>query len=244
MSVAQDTTVALPRISIVTVVRNAGEVFEQAILSVVNQGYEGLEYIVIDGGSVDGTVSLIERYADRIAYWVSEADAGIYDAMNKALAVASGDWLLFLGADDELKFPLRALVPMLQDRDAVYYGNVERLRAADVRGGRFHRYRLMQENICHQAIFYPRTVYRTKQYALDAGILADHKYNIELWGAGTRFVHLPIVVSRFNDAGASSGRQAYFERIKLDTIRESFGPVFYALKRIRTALVHLMKGPA
>lgn len=234
----------IPRISVVTVVRNGVQVLEKAIRSVVEQGYEGLEYIVIDGGSDDGTVALIERYADRIAYWVSEPDAGIYDAMNKAMAVASGNWLLFLGADDELKLSLHALAPSLKDRGAVYYGDVERVYAADVRGGRFHRYRLMQENICHQAIFYPRAVYQTKRYALDSGILADHKYNIELWGTGTRFVHLPVVVSRFNDAGASSGNNTSFEPIKLAAIRQSFGPMFYVLKRLRTALVRLLKGPA
>ncbi len=235
---------ALPRVSVVTVVRNAAQVLETAIRSVLDQGYEALEYIVIDGGSTDGSVALIERYADRIAYWVSEPDAGIYDAMNKALRVATGDWLLFLGADDELKVSLRTLAPFLTDPDAVYYGDVERVRADDVRGGRFHRYRLMQENICHQAIFYPRAVYRAKPYALDCGVLADHKYNIELWGTGRRFVHLPLVISRFNDAGASSGRQAYFEPIKLSAIGASFGPHFYALKVVRSALVRLLKGPA
>ena len=231
-----------PTISVLTVVRNGERTLREAIDSVIAQLGDDIEYVIIDGASTDCTVNIITQYDGQLAYWVSEPDRGIYDAMNKALAVACGDWVIFLGADDELKLSLQAVARELTDPLAVYYGDVEITATGRISGGKFNRYRLMQENICHQAIFYPRSVYQTKQYDTDAGMLADHKYNIELWGSGTRFIHLPRVISWFNDVGASSGNQAHFETIKLATIRSSFGLLFYALKLVRTAVVHLVKG--
>ena len=88
------------KISIITVVYHAADTIEQTIRSVVEQDYPNIEYIIIDGGSTDGTLDVIKKYEDRIAYWVSEPDKGIYDAMNKGLSAATGDYIYYLGADD------------------------------------------------------------------------------------------------------------------------------------------------
>lgn len=90
------------KISIITVSYNAAKTIEQTILSVVNQTYKNIEYIIIDGGSTDGTVDIIKKYTDKLAYWVSEPDDGIYDAMNKGIKAMTGDYVQFLGADDFL----------------------------------------------------------------------------------------------------------------------------------------------
>lgn len=89
-----------PKVSIITVTYNCHETIEQTIQNVLKQTYPNLEYIVIDGGSTDGTVEVINKYADRLALWVSEPDKGIYDAMNKGTQAATGEWVLFRNSGD------------------------------------------------------------------------------------------------------------------------------------------------
>lgn len=89
-----------PIISVITVSYNAVTSIEKTMLSVLNQIYDRVEYIIIDGGSVDGTLEMIQKYVDRLGYWVSEPDKGIYDAMNKGILNASGDWIIFMNCGD------------------------------------------------------------------------------------------------------------------------------------------------
>ena len=228
-------------VTVAMVTFNAAETLERALKSVVQHRSTALELVVMDGGSSDGTLEIIRRYRPAIASWRSEPDGGIYDAMNKAMQLATGDWLMFLGADDELLVAPEQILPRMSRRDAVYYGDV-RIRSTDARsGGRFSRYRLMQENICHQAVLYPKSVYRHKRYDTTSGMLADHRYNIELRGSGVPFIHLDKVISRFEDGGRSSVRDPRFEEIKLAAIRECFGLHLYLAKRARTAVVRLLK---
>jgi glycosyltransferase involved in cell wall biosynthesis len=92
----------VPVVSIITVVRNGERQIEETILSVLRQTFPNIEYIVIDGGSTDGTVEIIRKYSDKIAYWVSEPDNGISDAFNKGIGFATGEFIGILNADDRL----------------------------------------------------------------------------------------------------------------------------------------------
>lgn len=89
-----------PLVTVITVVWNDVAHIEQTMLSVLNQTYQNVEYVVIDGGSTDGTVDIIRKYADRLAYWCSEKDGGIYPAMNKGVSHATGEWVNFMNSGD------------------------------------------------------------------------------------------------------------------------------------------------
>jgi glycosyltransferase involved in cell wall biosynthesis len=91
-----------PLFTVVTVVFNGVESLESTVHSVLNQRYSNLEYIIIDGGSTDGTLEIIRKYEQSIDYWVSEPDQGVYDAFNKACRLIAGEWTIFLGAGDML----------------------------------------------------------------------------------------------------------------------------------------------
>ncbi len=89
-----------PLISVITVVFNGAKTLEQSIVSVLEQSYDNFEYLVIDGGSTDATLDILRRFDDHIDYWLSETDHGIYDAMNKGIALARGEYIGFLNSDD------------------------------------------------------------------------------------------------------------------------------------------------
>ncbi|MFH1509272.1 MAG: glycosyltransferase family 2 protein [bacterium] len=116
------------KISVVTTVFNAKDTIEQTIKSILQQNYSNIEYIIIDGGSKDGTLEIIEKYKNSIDYFVSEGDKGIYDGMNKGISIANGEVIYFLNADDELydKEVISNIVKEFeQEKDlAMIFGNV------------------------------------------------------------------------------------------------------------------------
>ena len=194
-----------PTITIVTACRNAQATLERAVRSVLGQTWPGVEYLVIDGASTDGTLDILERYRDRITL-VSEPDDGVYFALNKALRIARGDWILFLGADDYLLTPstLEEAAGKMTDPDAVYYGDVY-CGSEDKRlWGEVSRHTVMRKFICHQGIFYPRSAYRSLEYDTRYQICADRVYNITLMSRGVPFRYLDQVISFYSEGGLSA----------------------------------------
>lgn len=119
-----------PKVSIITPSFNSAKTIEKTILSVLNQTYDNLEYIIIDGGSTDGTVDIIKKYQDRLKYWISEPDKGISDAFNKGLSTTSGNYVNFQGADDYLldnKVIELIMKDINSEEDLLVCGRIERV---------------------------------------------------------------------------------------------------------------------
>lgn len=194
------------KISVVTVCFNAVDSIEKTVLSVINQDYDNVEYIIIDGGSTDGTVDIIKKYDDRISFWISEPDKGVYDAMNKALDHATGNYVYFLGANDILHPNILSnIFETNYPYNYILYGNVRFLPTEQIYNGRFDFLKIMFHNISHQSIFYPLMAFKNLRYPLKYPIYADHFVNIVLWGQKRwKFHYIDFVIADFQLGGLSS----------------------------------------
>lgn len=229
-----------PKISIGIVVYNGIVHIRCALDSIVRQSYKNIELIVVDGGSKDGTLSVLDEYSEYISVMVSEPDKGIYDAMNKVCLLATGDWLIFLGCDDELLDVLGNVTKQMTNSDSAYYGDAIFRSNGKIYGGKFSKYRLAQMNFCHQAMFYPRLVYKNHDYNLDYKWLADYAYNLKLVGIGIQFVHIAEVISIYNDKGGSSQGDVAFEKRKIGLIRSSLGTNYALVELLRRLKVRVV----
>ena len=218
-----------PKISIVTVAYNCREVIERTILSVVHQDYDNFEYVVIDGGSNDGTVNIIRQYEQYMAFWSSERDRGIYDAMNKSLAHVTGDWVIFMNAGDTFAADdvlTQVFVPNRWENVGVVYGDINQFYEG--MGSFVRRYNGMKAsevplNICHQACFTRSEVLNRYGFDLTFRICADADSFLRMSKEGIVFEYVPVVVANFDATdGCSSVRFVEFfkERCQLEGTAE------------------------
>lgn len=233
------------KFSVITVSYNASKTIKETLISVCNQSYQNVEYIIIDGGSTDGTCEIVETYRDKIAYFVSEPDGGIYDAMNKGLTVATGDYVIFLGADDHfVSFTVLEEVANeisnQNDTDAVYYGDVFRPKRNDLYCGIFNKYKLAVKNIPHQALFYPQMAYKNNLYDVKSKVYADYLYNLTLY-RHFRFRYLGMTISYFDAASSGKQKDGYFEKLRKDIIVQNLGVITYYYSNIYHSIRSLTK---
>jgi glycosyltransferase involved in cell wall biosynthesis len=225
------TPVVKPVVTVITAVLNGAQSIERSMSSVIGQTFSSFEYIIIDGGSRDNTVDILRRYEDSIEYWVSEPDRGIYDALNKGVAVARGEWLYFLGADDLLVDP-RVLEKVFdRSRDTLFiYGDVLYGDSGAIYGGAFSRRMLTERNICQQGIFYSSDLFsRMGPFDIKYPLLADWLYNMRVFSLKeSRPDHLDMVIAEYSLSGASSRKldlSFYGDRLQL--IRKYLGTSCY-----------------
>jgi glycosyltransferase involved in cell wall biosynthesis len=175
-----------PLISIVIPTYNSENTVSASLESILNQTYRNYEVLVIDGRSIDRTMEIVMAYSSRISSlkWISETDNGIYDAMNKGVGLARGEWLYFLGSDDTLydSHVLENIFTIPLPKDTILiYGRAHIIPDDFITSINFSFERLMKYNICHQAIFYSRNVFKARQYNIQYKVLSDWDFNLTLF---------------------------------------------------------------
>ncbi|HNY01588.1 MAG TPA: glycosyltransferase [Bacteroidales bacterium] len=224
-----------PLITIITPTYNCAKTLERTLLSVAGQSYRPIEHIILDNLSEDGTVEILAQYRaqfDHIRYY-SCRDEGIYDAMNRGIHMSKGDWLYFLGGDDELSSP-DILMELFREgylsRNRVIYGNVRVegdlpwARDGALYDGPFDLKKILAKNICHQAIIYPRRVF------IDYGcfntrykVTADYDFNLRCW-SHQEFEYTDKIIATFHSGGSSS--EGVHDRLSIDfpyKVKQYFG---------------------
>lgn len=187
-----------PLISIVTVVYNNVNSLEATILSIINQTYKNIEYIIIDGGSTDGTVDVIKKYEDKIGYWISEPDNGLYYAMNKGLHLANGKWVNFMNSGDRL-YNSTTIEDVFSrnTNDGVIYGDVifsfDGTNEVYVKASPL-KYFWKGMQFVHQATFVSTSLMKKYPFDTKYKLIADYNslYQIYLSGVDFHYINLPL----------------------------------------------------
>ncbi|MCD8038928.1 MAG: glycosyltransferase [Lachnospiraceae bacterium] len=198
------------KVSIITVSYNAVDTIEQTILSVLNQSYRNVEYIIIDGQSTDGTQEVIEKYKDKLAYYVSEPDGGIFDAMNKGIKQASGDVIGIINSDDWYELDAVAnIVPCFESGDAeIVYG---KSRHIYLDGSVSYSENMplselwMHMSVSHPSCFVKREVYQRKGlFDTKYRIAGDYEFMLGCYSSGVKFKYIDKVIANFRYGGIST----------------------------------------
>ena len=198
-----------PVVSIISVVFNGIDTLERTIKSIINQSYKNIEYIIVDGGSNDGTLNLIKKYESGISKWISESDNGLYDAMNKGMKMATGDYFWFINSGDEIAdFDTLQKVFANQDCANIYYGETlmidknskvignrrltppENLTWKDLRNGML---------VSHQSIIVSRKI--AGKYNIKYRFSADFEWTLISLKNSQKTVNTHLILTKFLDGG-------------------------------------------
>ena len=246
----------MPKLTIITIVYNNVRDIERTINSVINQTYKKIEYIIIDGKSTDGTLDIVEKYSNQISKIVSEPDKGIYDAMNKGLALATGDYVLFMNSGDEIynEHTVQEVFDSSPGAD-IYYGETEMYNDNWESLGR-RRHEAPEQfdwtsfkygmNISHQAIYIRKSI--LTPYDLKYKYSSDIDWIIKAAKKSSNIVNVHRYVAKYLVGGMSKKkhRESLKERFQIFTkyyglIPNIFNHViiagnllFYFLKHKRT----------
>lgn len=201
---------AYPVISIVTVCFNSARTLEETMKSVLEQNYPALDYVVIDGGSTDGTLDIIDRYKDRLGYLKSEPDRGISDAFNKGIMNAKGDIICIINSDDILlPGALRAVAEHYDENVDVFRCNViinnkdTGFKGRDIPSMKFPLFPLFV-NVDHQGTFVSAKAYRKwGLYDENFRFMMDHDFLARCYQGGAKFKYVPVDAAEFRLGGVS-----------------------------------------
>lgn len=213
--------------SIIIPTLNVQQQIESALNSISVQTYQDYEIIVIDGGSTDDTIEILKQTNDNRLKVFSLKGSGIYEAMNFGISKAKGEWLYFMGSDDQLyeKDTLNEIkkATIRNNNYDLLYGNVMSKLFYDGTtpyDGFFDLKKLSKKNICHQAIFYNKKIFDIiSPYNTQFKILADYDFNIRCFGnKDVKTKYLPMIIAKYGSEGVSSKKKDYLFELEKNFI--------------------------
>ncbi len=208
------------KFSIITVCKDSEKTIENSISSVINQTYKNYEYIIIDGLSSDNTLNIVENYRDKIFNVISEPDNGLYDAMNKGIKIASGDYLFFLNSDDQLlsenTLELVANSEKIKNLPEILYGDIAifdkySVKLSIQKHSKFNKIYLLKNTPCQPGTFYKREVFEKYGYFdTNYKIVSDHEWFLRAFlkhKPTKAYLGFPINVFTIGGLSTSSNRE-------------------------------------
>lgn len=222
----KDTALCKPVISVVVAVYNGDKTLNRCIESVTNQTYSNVELIIIDGGSTDQTVNIIKENEDRITYWESKSDRGIYHAWNKALDHVSGKWVIFLGADDYLwdrdvfKNVCDSLCKQGQEHKLIYCkvalvdSKSKVIKVAGDDWEKLSKYADQEMTLPHQGLFHHVSIFKNEKFDENFKIAGDFDLVLRTLQTTRPFFISSTIVSAMTMGGVSNSPVGTFKCLK------------------------------
>ena len=214
-----------PLISLITVVYNGSKTLEQTIQSVFNQTYKNIEYIIIDGGSIDGTLDIIEKFEDKISFWISEKDNGLYDAMNKGIGYANGEIIGMINSDDWYELNAVELIAEAYQNHPekrIFHGDrYDILENGSKSIKHFHpsKNKLIYYGMTynHPSMFVHRDIYKEQLYNTQLKVLSDFEFVLFIFLKKPNIFHyIPIPYVNYRLDGISGNM------VLMDALKEGF----------------------
>lgn len=209
----------IPLITVITVVYNDEKNLEGTILSVINQSYSNIEYIIIDGASTDNTLEIIKKYENKITYWISEPDDGIYYAMNKGIDLATGEWINFMNSGDTFyNEDVIELIFKKNFKDDIIYGDtymaytvsffIEKAKTLDSM--------LKRMPFGHQSVFIKTSLMKEKKYDVMFRSSSDYNFFYKSFKENKIFCYIPVIIAKYN---AEYGMSHNFKLVQRENAR-------------------------
>ena len=210
-------------ISIITVCLNSEKTIEKTIKSVINQSCKDFEYIIVDGGSIDKTLEIVDRYnlqSDIPFLIISEKDNGIYDAMNKGISIAHGDVIGIINSDDWYDYDavsiIKKQIEKYGSKDIVFYGKEAVVEGTEVTkiNSKSHN-DLPKAMFPHEAAFVSKNIYEEQLYDLGYRLCSDYDFMLKAFHNNKKFIFVDEIIDYFTPNGASSSYYASVERLNI-----------------------------
>ena len=219
-----------PLLSIITVVYNSEKFIEGTIKSIIDQTFNDYEYIIIDGKSKDQTLDIIKKYDNKVNKWISEPDKGLYDAMNKGIELAKGEYILFMNSGDKL-YDKNTLESIFKNSTAdIYYGDTVIINESEQELGprRLRPPKKLTSKslkngmlICHQSLIVKKSI--SPLFNIEYKYSADYDWSIKCVKNATQVINTNLIISKFMEGGQTSNTVYKGLKERFDIMKKHYG---------------------